>query len=59
MLVLCRNVGESLVIHKSPDSLTRIKVIRAQRPTVVLSIETRSLDGSLRKRTLLQLNESA
>ncbi|BAN49808.1 hypothetical protein [Metapseudomonas resinovorans] len=59
MLVLCRNVGESLVIQRTPRSVTHIKVIRSERPTVVLSIETRSLDGRLRKRTEVQLGEPA
>ncbi|WP_342246577.1 hypothetical protein [Pseudomonas sp. OTU5201] len=59
MLVLCRNVGESLVIQRTPDTLTRIKVIRAERPTVVLSVETRTLDGRLTQRSEIRLRESA
>lgn len=59
MLVLCRNVGESLVIQKTPDTLTRIKVVRTERPMVILSVETRTLDGKLKERTELRLLESA
>ena len=59
MLVLCRNVGESLVIQQTPETLTRIKVIRTERPTVILSVETRTLDGKLMKRTELHLPETA
>ncbi|MDH4580555.1 hypothetical protein E8F20_01550 [Pseudomonas sp. BN415] len=59
MLVLCRNVGESLVIQRTPDTLTRIKVIRTERPTVVLSVETRTLDGRLTQRSEIRLRESA
>lgn len=59
MLVLCRNVGESLVIQRTPDTITRIKVIRSERPMVVLSVETRTLDGKLEELTELHLRESA
>ncbi|MCY1207553.1 hypothetical protein D9M68_145220 [compost metagenome] len=59
MLVLCRNVGETLVIQHSPETLTHIKVIRTERPTVILSVETRTLDGKLKELTELRLRESA
>lgn len=50
MLVLCRNVGETLAIQRSPETLTRIKVIRMEQPTVILSVEARTLDGKLKER---------
>ncbi|GLZ85713.1 hypothetical protein E8E95_15765 [Pseudomonas sp. BN414] len=59
MLVLCRNVGESLVIQNTSDTLTRIKVVRTERPMVILSVETRTLDGKLKEVTELRLPESA
>lgn len=59
MLVLSRNVGESLVIQRTPDTLTRIKVIRTERPSVVLSVETLGLDGRLRERREIHLRDSA
>ncbi|WP_271408503.1 hypothetical protein [Pseudomonas sp. Q1-7] len=59
MLVLSRNVGESLVIQRTPDTLTRIKVIRTERPSVVLSVETLGLDGRLRERHEIHLRDSA
>ncbi len=59
MLVLCRNIGETLVIQNTPDTLTRIKVVRTERPMVILSVETHTLDGKLRERTELHLPESA
>ncbi|WP_044870450.1 hypothetical protein [Pseudomonas sp. LFM046] len=59
MLILCRNVGESVVVQRTPDTITRIKVIRVERPTVVLSVETRTLDGRLTESRELRLLESA
>ncbi|MFC5696618.1 hypothetical protein ACFPU0_13740 [Pseudomonas sp. GCM10022186] len=59
MLVLCRTPGESLVIQRSPDTLTRIKVVRVQWPMIVLAIETLGLDGALMERRELRLRETS
>ncbi|MFZ6048892.1 hypothetical protein ACFW0H_22570 [Pseudomonas sp. CR3202] len=59
MRVLCLTPGESLVIQRSPDTLTRIKVVRLQWPMIVLALETRSLAGALLERSELRLRESS
>ncbi len=59
MLVLCRSPGESLVIQRSPDTLTRIKVVRVRWPMIVLAIETLDSAGALMERRELRLRETS